>query len=111
MRPLSLLALAVAILVFTTPIELPGCGWAPPSAIFVLSRQPENPKDEFARGKLGILQADYDKKFLVIAYRFLTGVGLTDAQRAAIFDAQPTTPGDPAPWNEALAKFPVSSAA
>jgi hypothetical protein len=111
MRPLSLLALAVGILVFTTPIELPGCGGGPPSAIFVLSRQPEKPKDEFARGKLGILQPDYDKKYLVIAYRFLTGGGLTDAQRAAIFDTQPTTPGDPTPWNEALAKLPVSPAA
>src|SRR5438067_11974756 len=99
------LLLVIGVLILAAPVELPGCGWGPPSALFVLQKQPEEAGD-FARGKLGVLQRSYETKYLVIAYRFLIGSGLNDKERAAIF-SNDETPGDPSTWNEARAKIPV----
>src|ERR1017187_9100781 len=83
------LRLLIAILILAVPAELPGCGPFLPEALFYLKGAPEAPA-EFARGQLGIVQPTYERLYQVIAYRYLSGVGLNDAeQRALLPPSQP----------------------
>src|SRR5664280_2734965 len=90
------LRLLIAILILAVPVELPGCGPFLPEALFRLTVGPEAPA-EFARGHLGIVQPTYERLYQVIAYRYLSGVGLNDAERRAVLPSpQPTA--DTNPW-------------
>ena len=79
------LRLLLAFFLLAVPLELPGCGPFLPEALFTLKLQPERPDTEFARGQLGVLSPTYKRFFLTIAYRYLSGPGLNDAERAALF--------------------------
>jgi hypothetical protein len=93
------LRLLIAVLILAVPVELPGCGPFLPEALFHLTGWPEAPAD-FAHGHLGILQPTYERLYQVIAYRYLSGAGLNDAERQAILRTpQPTV--DTSPWLEA----------
>ena len=49
------------------------------------SKHPDVPIDKFAQGNLGILQPTFARSYLVVAYRYLSGVPLTkDEQQAAV---------------------------
>jgi hypothetical protein len=101
------LRLLIAILILAVPLELPGCGPFLPESLFFAIRQPEAPAD-FARGRLGILQPTYDRLYQVVAYRYLAGVGLNDAERQAVLPppdvSAPAWP--PNPWLEARNRVP-----
>ena len=60
-------------------------GWAcAPSfavAVFSFTRHPDLPRDEFLDGKLGVLRPTYARSYLVIAYRNLTGIGLSRGEK------------------------------
>ena len=73
------LRLLIAVLILAVPVELPGCGPFLPEALFHLTRAAE-----FAHGQLGIMQPAYERLYQVIAYRYLSGVGLNDAERRTI---------------------------
>ena len=77
------LRLLIAILILAVPLELPGCGPFLRAALFYTPTRPEAPR-EFARGRLGIVQPAYERLYLAIAYRHLSGVGLSDAEAQAI---------------------------
>ena len=105
------LRLLIAILILAVPAELPGCGPFLPEALFYVKGAPEAPA-EFARGQLGIVQPTYERLYQVIAYRYLSGVGLNDAeQRAVLPPPQPAVdapaPAEtPNPWLVARNKAP-----
>jgi TolA-binding protein len=105
------LRLLIAILILAVPAELPGCGPFLPEALFYLASRPEAPV-EFARGHLGIVQPSYERLYQVIAYRYLSGVGLDDAeQRAVLALSQPVMDWPaptvtPNPWLAARNKAP-----
>jgi Tetratricopeptide repeat len=80
------LRLLIAVLILAVPVELPGCGPFLPEALFHMTGWPEAPA-EFAHGQLGILQPTYERLYQVIAYRYLSGVGLNDAERQAVLAA------------------------
>ena len=86
------LRLLIAFFLLAVPLELPGCGPFIPEALFTLKLQPERPEAEFARGQLGVLRRTYKRFYLVIAYRYLSGVGLNDDERAALFPKQAAVP-------------------
>jgi hypothetical protein len=75
-------------------------------AQFTYVSQP--PQGVFAHGQLGILLPSYHRRYLVIAYRYLTGVPLT-REEASEFDPQPPpaplqpTPVSPTPVEQWLA--------
>ena len=102
------LLMLLAVLALTVPLELPGCGGGPALALFVLSRQPEQPK-EFAAGQLGVLRSSHHPRYLVVAYRYLNGTGLNEKEREAIF-APVETAGDAQPWNNARAALSLPAA-
>jgi hypothetical protein len=86
----------IAILILAVPAELPGCGPFLPEALFYLAGRPEAPV-EFARGQLGILQPRYEHLYQVIAYRYLSGVGLNDAEQKAVLPPSQPAVDWPAP--------------
>lgn len=85
-RVLLLLVLAASL---CDPPELSSCGPFIPQAVFTLSRMPENASNGFARGQFGVLQPGYTRFYLVIAYRYLAGIGLNDAERKALLGPGP----------------------
>jgi tetratricopeptide (TPR) repeat protein len=89
------LRLLIAFFLLAVPLELPGCGPFIPEALYTLKLQPERAETQFARGELGVVAPTYKRFYLVIAYRYLTGVGLSDAERSALF------PSRQAPTDEA----------
>lgn len=50
------------------------CGPFPKYAIFVLRAHPDFPLKRFAAGELGIIKPDYARSYLVVAYRYLSGI-------------------------------------
>jgi len=56
--------------------------WDPPFADY--SKHPDVPIEKFVQGNLGILQPSFARSYLVVAYRYLSGVPLAkDEQEAA----------------------------
>ncbi len=49
--------------------------------VFVYSRHPDLPRSEFIDGRMGVLQPTFARSYLVIAYRYLNGVGLNERER------------------------------
>jgi hypothetical protein len=77
------LRILIVLLILAVPLELPGCGPFLPEALFHFPGRPEAPK-EFSRGQLGILRPSYERLYQVIAYRYMAGIGLNDAEVQSI---------------------------
>jgi len=85
-RRVGALALAgfLALPLLVAP-PAPACGPALPFAYFTFTKHPDFPFEAFARGELGVLQPTYARSYLLVAYRYFSGVPLDDAeQRAAV---------------------------
>ena len=78
--------------ILSNPPDLSSCGPFLPTAAFTFWRSPEDPAGRFARGQLGILQPSFPRFYLIIAYRYLTGVGLNAEERKALFGPEPASP-------------------
>ena len=103
MKPSSRLALGFLLLgVLVVPPNIFSSGsWV--EATFVLKRQPDEPMKAFDGGRLGILWPKFDRRYLVIAYRYLEQRPLTAQERHSLGDdvvpqvTPPGTPYDPDP--------------
>jgi len=74
----ALLALALIISVsFIRPQRTQACGPFFTDAIFVYSKHPDMPLENFAAGKLGVLQVSWARSYLVAAYRNLAGTSFS----------------------------------
>ena len=94
-RSIALMILVAGLL--ASPTDLSSCGPFLTTALFTFVRQPEQPKDRFARGQLGILQSSYPRFYLYIAYRYLTGTPLSTDEQSALFPPEQT--GPPERWS------------
>ena len=103
MKPRSRLAMGLLLLgvLLVAPNIFSSGGWV--EATFVLKRQPDEPMKAFDGGKLGILWPKFDRRYLVIAYRYLEQRPLTAPERHSLGDdavpqvTPPGTPYDPDP--------------
>jgi len=77
--------------ILSNPPDLSSCGPFLPTAAFTFWRMPEDAAGRFARGQLGILQPRFPRFYLIIAYRYLTGVGLSAEERKALFGPEPAS--------------------
>ena len=68
--------------VIFNPSDLPSCGPIFPDAIFVEKRTP--PLPDYIQGRLGVLQPTFDRKYLFIAYRYLSGQPLTEEEKRSL---------------------------
>ncbi len=75
----GILAAMAALLYFASPT--PGCGPFFPQAIFTNAWNPDLPFGHFAGGQMGILQPTFARTYLVIAYRYISAVGMPAAAR------------------------------
>ena len=50
-------------------------------AVFSYARHPDLPRTEFIDGRLGVLQPTFARSYLVIAYRYLNGIGMDPRER------------------------------
>ena len=96
------------LLILAIPLELPGCGPFLPEAVFQAKGGPDG-STAFNLGQLGILLPSYARHYQVIAYRYLSGVGLNEPEAQAI-SAWPSSPfswdGSDNPWLAARNKAP-----
>ena len=90
------LRILIVLLILAVPLELPGCGPFLPQALFYLPTAPESP-DLFAKGELGILRPAYERKYQVVAYRYLAGIGLSSGEQQAALSPPPPDPNAPFP--------------
>ncbi len=77
------------------PPDLSSCGPFLPRAAFSFWKVPDDGPGRFARGQLGIVQPGFPRFYLIIAYRYLAGIGLNAEERAALFGPEPA---HPTPW-------------
>jgi hypothetical protein len=55
-------------------------------AVFSYARHPDLPRTEFIDGRLGVLQPTFARSYLVIAYRYLNGIGMNAKEREQVRD-------------------------
>ncbi|MDR3746563.1 MAG: hypothetical protein P4M04_00140 [Acidobacteriota bacterium] len=86
MKSMSRLALGLMLLcVLLVPRNIFSSGsWV--EATFVLKHQPDAPMKAFDGGRLGILWPKFDRRYLVIAYRYLEQKPLTAQERHSLGD-------------------------
>jgi len=80
-----LVAGAVA-LVLVTPRAVYSCGPFFDEAIFIPSGAPQVSQEDFAAGKLGIVLPGLRRSYLIVAYRYLSGMKLNAEQRHDAID-------------------------
>ena len=84
MRTRLLAVAALAAVVLLSPIgNVEACGPFFEDDIFVSTTSPDDTA-AFAKGQLGILQAGYDSNEYAVAYRYLNGGKLSDAERVSL---------------------------
>jgi hypothetical protein len=83
---LRLLALGLVTLALVgSSGRVPGaCGPFLPVALFAFDKHPDFPLKAFARGQLGVLQPTYARSYLIVAYRQMSGLPVTDAEADAL---------------------------
>jgi len=67
------------------PPDLSSCGPFLSTAAYSFWTAPEDADGRFARGQLGIIQPGFPRLYLIIAYRYLAGIGLNAGEQAALF--------------------------
>lgn len=81
----AVLALALILSVsLMLPRRTQACGPFFTDAIFVYSKHPDFPLENFAAGKLGVLTPKWARSYLVAAYRNLAGIPLSESEAKAI---------------------------
>lgn len=83
-KNLRFLTSAVLILAFNFSIF--PCGPAYVTPIFDYQTSPENPFENFAAGKIGILKPTYHRSVLFAAYRYFNGGGFSASEQKAILE-------------------------
>ena len=85
LRSVRQLLLVVCVLVFlVSPTTIYSCGPFLEWAVFAFKDSPDGPVKNFADGKLGIVRPDFRHSFLIVAYRTLSGLKLTEEQQKVV---------------------------
>src|SRR2546428_13213974 len=74
----------IGSLSFLLPHSSQACGPFFTDAIFVYSKHPDFPLEQFATGKLGVVEPSWARSYLVAAYRNLSGAALSRSEVTAI---------------------------
>jgi hypothetical protein len=108
------LVLLGALTVLIAPNVIYSCGPFLESAIFAFEHRPDSPAEDFAAGRLAIVRPDFRLAYLVVAYRYLSGLKLNEEQQKAALDVwnRKVVPEHPreddaiASWSNARKKVP-----
>jgi hypothetical protein len=77
---------ASSFLIFSIVFNVLPCGPSYISPVFDQKRAPENPFENFAAGKLGIIKPTYNRSVLIAAYRYVNGGGFTPEEQKALIE-------------------------
>ena len=108
-------ALSLPLLLFRPP-RTEACGPWFTDAIFVFSKHPDFPLENFASGKLGVVNPTWARSYLLVAYRTLSGDPLSNTEAKALkslWDDRLNNSGDGydetslKKWNEARKQVPT----
>ena len=108
-RQTKCLLLAMVPVLMALPAR--SCGPDFPDAVFVRQNSPDLPDEAFAGGRLGVLQAGYRRRYLAIAYDWLSQRPLTPNEQKQAVDAMSLFNGNSTPqqgfnsWIKARADF------
>jgi hypothetical protein len=92
-RTLSALAVVVlAVFLLHSPPQLPSCGIL---VTAVFTRAQDFSLEDAVAGQWEVLQPGFTRRSLILAYRYMSGLRLSDAEREALSAA---APGMPVPW-------------
>ena len=110
-RTRSLTNLACVIAGYLAWVELQfACGPFPLRTIFTYRTRPTIPLEEFVQGKFGVLQPKLSTTYLFVAYRHLSGIGLSDEEKQGMLrfwrKGLPKEPAQPGHWRKARSKVP-----
>ena len=78
------MAIAVVCFSFGNLPLVYSCGPFFPETIFSYKYHPDFPLDGFAKGQLGVMKPTYAASYLVVAYRYLMGIGLGKEEQQAM---------------------------
>ncbi|HEY2019082.1 MAG TPA: hypothetical protein VGH38_36500, partial [Bryobacteraceae bacterium] len=107
MRIWHVAAMIAAVVVISVPEGLDSCGIALPTAVFATTQGPADLKDQFLKGKLGVLRRSYRQQYLIGAFRILSGVPLTEPEVKSLYSAPGVNTNfslgwiSPSPWTGA----------
>src|SRR5207237_8535678 len=82
-KTFAVLAL-IGLVSFLFPHSTRACGPFFTDAIFVYSKHPDFPLEQFAAGKLGVVEPGWARSYLVASYRNLNGAELSPNDITAI---------------------------
>jgi hypothetical protein len=109
----ALIAFATLILL-VTPSTIYSCGPFLETAIFAFEDRPDGLPQDFAAGKVGIVRPGFRQDYLVAAYRYFSGLSLTEQQQKSAIevwnrDVVPEHPAEDeaiAAWSKARGQIP-----
>jgi hypothetical protein len=78
--------LVLSLLLIAIAPSANACGPFSRYAIFTYSKHPDLPLNKYAGGQLGILQTDYARSYLVVAYRLINGGKFSAAEQDVLRD-------------------------
>src|ERR1700740_874241 len=114
--PRAIVALAlITAVVMLLPPRTNACGPFFTDAIFVFTKHPDFPLEQFAKGKLGVVSPTWARSYLVVAYRNLVGAPLSQTEAndvKALWEERLNLSSDGGSddwsrkWNEERAKVP-----
>ncbi len=108
-------ALVVSLLMVAMVRSTNACGPFSRYAVFTYSKHPDLPLNRYAGGQLGILQPDYARSYLVVAYRLINGGKFSVQEQDVLrdlwnerlsFGYSADDPGITASWLDARKKVP-----
>ncbi|HYV25363.1 MAG TPA: hypothetical protein VE969_09015 [Pyrinomonadaceae bacterium] len=114
-RAMVAFALITAVVTLLPPRTTNACGPFFTDAIFVFTKHPDFPLEQFANGRLGVVSPSWARSYLVVAYRNLSGAPLSKTEAAdvkSLWDERLNLSSDGGSddwskqWNEARAKVP-----
>src|SRR2546421_731202 len=114
LRAIVALALITAVVILLPP-RTNACGPFFTDAIFVFTKHPDFPLEQFANGKLGVVSPSWARSYLVVAYRNLSGAPLSQTEAKdvkSLWEERLNLSSDGGSenwsrkWNEARAKVP-----
>jgi hypothetical protein len=83
-RAWNVIAVLVGALLLATPSGMDSCGIPYSIPVFATAQRPAD-LQSFANGKLGVLRRSYGHKFLIGAFRILSGVPLTSGETESLW--------------------------
>src|SRR5581483_4705160 len=111
MKGLSLAVVLAGALVLAFPTGSDSCSIAPPVPVFATAQRPANVAD-FVTGRIGVIRPSYQRRYLIAAYRTLTGKPLAPNEAEGLLlpsaPAQAGTSDITPAWVQVRAKVGVT---